>query len=136
MWVAIYGTACWTALLLWLQCCVQQSEHPRTFSDWTISLTSFSIVQSANVRGRSLCWMQHRLYGKKRKNALYKYSNNENIPYQLYKYIKNIKMLIKVYINALKRFCIFSNLFDSQRVGTPIINEWTGVAVLCYHGKK
>ena len=23
------------------------------------------------------------------------------------------------------------NLFDSQRVGTPIINEWTGVAVLC-----
>ena len=33
-------------------------------------------------------------------------------------YIKNIKMLIKVYINALKRFCI-----DSQRLGTPIINE-------------
>ena len=30
-------------------------------------------------------------------------------------------MLIKVYITALKRFCIFSNLFDSQRVGTPII---------------
>ena len=31
---------------------------------------------------------------------------------------------------ALKRCRIFSNLFDSQRVGTPIINEWTGVAVL------
>ena len=45
-------------------------------------------------------------------------------------------MLIKAYITALKRFCIFSNLFDSQRVGTPLINEWTGVAVLCYHGKK
>ena len=69
------------------------------------------------------CYCDFRLYGKKRKNALYKYSYNENIPYQLYKYIKNIKMLIKVYINALKRFCIFSNLFDSQRVGTPIINE-------------
>ena len=40
-------------------CCVQQSERPRTFADWTISLTSFSIVQSANVRGRSLCWTQH-----------------------------------------------------------------------------
>ena len=39
-------------------------------------------------------------------------------------------MLIKVYITALKRFRIFSILFDSQRVGTPIINEWTNVAVL------
>ena len=29
------------------------SERPRTFADWTISLTSFSIVQSANVRGRT-----------------------------------------------------------------------------------
>ena len=36
---------------------------------------------------------------------------------------KNIKMLIKVYITALKRFRIFSILFDAQRVGTPIINE-------------
>ena len=40
-------------------CCVQQSECPRTFADWTIALTSFSIVQSANVRGRSLSWTQH-----------------------------------------------------------------------------
>ena len=40
-------------------CCVQQSERPRTFADWTIALTSFSIVQSANVRGRSPCWTQH-----------------------------------------------------------------------------
>ena len=38
-------------------------------------------------------------------------------------------MLIKVYITALKRFCIFSNLFDSQGVGTSIIIESTGVAV-------
>ena len=38
-------------------------------------------------------------------------------------------------LTALKRFRIFSNLFDSQRVGTPILNEWTGVAVLCCHGK-
>ena len=30
---------------------------------------------------------------------------------------------IKVYITALKRFRIFSKLFDSQRVGTPSINE-------------
>ena len=51
---------------------------------------------------------------KKKKNALYKYSNNENIPYQFYSYIKNIKMLIKVYITALKRFRISSNLFNSQ----------------------
>ena len=28
------------------------------------------------------CYCDVRLYGKKRKNALYKYSNNENIPYQ------------------------------------------------------
>ena len=39
-------------------CCVQQSERPRTFAYWTIALTSFSIVQSANDRGRSLCWTQ------------------------------------------------------------------------------
>ena len=44
------------------------------------------------------CNCDFRLYGKKRKNALYKYSDNENIPYQFYKYINNIKMLIKVYI--------------------------------------
>ena len=30
----------------------------------------------------------------------------------------------------------FSNLFRSKRVGTPILNEWTGVAVLCCHGKS
>ena len=41
------------------QCYVQQSERPRTLADWTIALTSFSIVQSANVRGSSLCWTQH-----------------------------------------------------------------------------
>ena len=40
-------------------------------------------------------------------------------------------MLIKVYITVLKRFRIFSNLFNSQRVGTPIIIEWTGIAVQC-----
>ena len=46
-------------------------------------------------------------------------------------------MLTKVYITAMKRFCIFSNLLNSQRVGTPIINEWTGLlAMLCCHGKK
>ena len=45
-------------------------------------------------------------------------------------------MLIKVYITALKRFLIFSILFDFQGVGTPIINEWTGVVVLCCHGKN
>ena len=39
-------------------------------------------------------------------------------------------MLIKVYISCLKRFRIFSNLFDSQRVGTPIKNRLTGVAVI------
>ena len=38
-------------------------------------------------------------------------------------------------MTALKRFSIFSNLFDSQRVRQPIINEQTGVAVLCCHGK-
>ena len=43
-------------------------------------------------------------------------------------------MLIKVYIIALRRFPIFS--FNSQRVGTPIINERTGISVLCYHGKR
>ena len=41
MWVAINGTACWTALLLWLQ----------------------------------VVW-------KEKKERLYKYCNNENIPYQ------------------------------------------------------
>ena len=45
-------------------------------------------------------------------------------------------MLIKVYITALKRFRIFSNLFNSQCVGTPIINEYTGLPMLCCHGKK
>ena len=45
-------------------------------------------------------------------------------------------MLFKVYITALKRFRIFLNLFDFQRVGTPIINRWTGVAVLCCHEKS
>ena len=50
-------------------------------------------------------------------------------------YIKNIKMLIKVYITLWKDFVSFSNLLDSQSVGTPIMNEWTG-EVLCCHGKK
>ena len=40
-------------------CCVQQSERPRTFADWTIENDVRAIVQSANVRGRSLCWTQH-----------------------------------------------------------------------------
>ena len=43
-----------------IQCCVQQSERPRTFADWTIENDVRAIVQSANVRGRSLCWTQHR----------------------------------------------------------------------------
>ena len=62
------------------------------------------------------CYCDFRLCGKKRKNTLYEYSNNENIPYLF-------KILIKVYITALQRFCMFSNLFDSQGVGTPIINK-------------
>ena len=37
---------------------------------------------------------------------------------------------------VMKGFCIFSNLFDSQWVGTPIINEWTGEAVRYCHGKS
>ena len=41
-----------------------------------------------------------------------------------------------MYITALKRLGIFSNLFDSNSVGIPIINEWTGGALLCCHGKK
>ena len=45
-------------------------------------------------------------------------------------------MLIKVYITALRRFRIFSNLYNSQSVGTPIINELTDIAVLCCHGKS
>ena len=32
-------------------------------------------------------------------------------------------MLIKVYITALEKFRIFSYLFKSQLVGTPLINE-------------
>ena len=42
-------------------------------------------------------------------------------------------MVITVYITAMIRFRIFSNLFDSQRVGTHIIKS---VAVLCCHEKK
>ena len=76
-------------------------------------------VEQPNVTVTSAC------VERKRKNALYKYTNNENIPYQFSKISKTFKMLI----TALKRFRIFPNLFDSQRVGTPIINEWTGVAV-------
>ena len=30
------------------------------------------------------CYCDFMLYGKKRKYSLYKYSNNENIPYQFY----------------------------------------------------
>ena len=41
------------------QCCVQQSERPRTFADWAIENDVRAIVQSANVRGHSLCWTQH-----------------------------------------------------------------------------
>ena len=36
----------------------------------------------------------------------------------------------------MKRFRIFSSLFNSQRVGTPIENELTGLAELCSHGKS
>ena len=45
-------------------------------------------------------------------------------------------MLIKVYISALKIFRICSNLFDSERVCSPIINESAGEVVLCCQGKK
>ena len=37
-------------------------------------------------------------------------------------------MFIKEYISTLKIVCIFSNLFDSEHVGSPIINQLTGVA--------
>ena len=37
--------------------------------------------------------------------------------------------------SALNRFCTYSNLFKFQRGGTPIINEWNGVAMLCCQGK-
>ena len=47
------------------------------------------------------CYCDFRLCGKKRQNALYKYSNNENIPYQFKQSIKNIKMLINMYIIAM-----------------------------------
>ena len=40
-------------------CCVQQSERPRTFADWTIENDVRAIVQSANIRGRTLCWTEH-----------------------------------------------------------------------------
>ena len=73
------------------------------------------------------CYCDFRLCGQIRKTTLYNIFNNENIPYQ------NVK---QVYITALKIFRIFSNLFDSQRVSTPIINKWTDVAVQCYHVKK
>ena len=68
------------------------------------------------------CYCDVRLCGK---NALYKYFNNENISCQnlvIYEKHQNVNQ-IKVYITALKRFRIFSKLFDSQRVGTPSINE-------------
>ena len=38
-------------------------------------------------------------------------------------------MFIKEYISTLKIVCIFSNLFDSEHVGSPIINQLTGVAM-------
>ena len=50
-------------------------------------------------------------------------------------YIKDF-MVIELYSPLLKHFVSFSNLFDSQRVGTPITVEWTGVPVLCCHGKS
>ena len=37
---------------------------------------------------------------------------------------------------ALTRFPIFSYICNSQRIGIPILNEWTDAAVLCCHGKS
>ena len=53
---AVFATSIWRSQN---QCWVQQSKRPRTFAYWTTALTSFSIVQSANDRRRSLCWTQH-----------------------------------------------------------------------------
>ena len=41
------------------------------------------------------------------------------------------------YCQSKSSFCSeISNLFDFQRVGTPIINECTSVAVPCCHGRS
>ena len=34
-----------------VQCCVQQSERPRTFADWTIALTSFLLFSRRTFAG-------------------------------------------------------------------------------------
>ena len=44
-------------------------------------------------------------------------------------------MSIKLYNLLWKDFVSF-HLFDSQRVGTSILTEWTDVALLCCHGKS
>ena len=58
-------------------------------------------------------------------------------------YFSNIYLskILVIYIyqsvnNCSENISYLSNLFDTQSVGTPLVNEWTGIAVLCCHGKK
>ena len=73
------------------------------------------------------CWTALLLWLQvvwKEKNALYKYSYNEKKSTKsILVMYKTHQLLIKVYITALKRFRILSNLLHSQPVGIPIINE-------------
>ena len=76
---------------------------------------------------------------RKKKNALWKYSHTSNEKkkttwtleiYQRY------HIVIWILQSTLKRFSIFFfTSFNSQCVDTPIINEWTGIAVLSCPGK-
>ena len=68
------------------------------------------------------CYGEFRLCGKEKKRTRCINILKMKIYHIIFLLIKNIKMLIKVYITALRKCHIFSNLFNSQRVGTPIIN--------------
>ena len=95
MWIAINGTACWTALLLSLQVVWREKKERVVYLFY--------------------CW---------------KYTIYILVIYQKY---QNVDESVH---NCSEKISNLQSLFNCQSVGTPIINEWTGIAVLCRHGKS
>ena len=54
-----------------------------------------------------------------------------NIPYEFQENIEDIILLIELY-NLLWKYFVF----NSPHIGLLIINEWTGVAMICCYGKN
>ena len=84
---------------------------------------------------RQPCYCDVRLCGKKKRMPCVNILKIE-IYHMDFSKVSRHHIVNWIVQSAPKRLCIFSNFFDSQHVGAHIFNEWTGVAMLCCHGKS